>query len=436
MTAARLVRRCNHCSKHDVVAALSSPSQSSLPRRQFSTTDRRSSQDSYKLLVLGGGTAGSAVANKFAAKLGRGNVAVVEPSKKHYYQAMFTLIGGGLKEFDMSHRPTEAILPRKCHWIEARVAGICPDDSAVSLTNGRTINYEYLVVALGMQTNYHLVKGLLDALEHDPAVCSNYHPKYVQKTFPAMQAFKEGNAIFTFPNTPIKCAGAPQKVLYLAEDYFRRTGKRDKATVMYNTPIGVVFGIKKYAQTLHDQILERDIKLNLRRNLVEVKHETREAVFEVLDAEGRTETYNYEMLHVAPPCSAPEVLWDNPLSDKSGFVDVNRETCQHTRYMNVFSLGDCSNLPTSKTAAAISGQVGVLGKNLAQVMSGKPPTGKYNGYSSCPVVTKKGFCILAEFGYDGKLMETFPYNQAVPRRSSYLMKALAMPQLYWLLLVK
>ncbi|KAI0211237.1 Sulfide:quinone oxidoreductase, mitochondrial [Lamellibrachia satsuma] len=287
-----------------------------------------------------------------------------------------------------------------------------------------------------METSFHLVKGLIEALEHDPAVCSNYHKKYVQKTYPAMKAFKEGNAIFTLPNTPIKCAGASQKIMYLTEDYFRRVEKRHKATIMFNTSLEVVFGVPKYAQALYNQITERDIKLNLKRNLVEVKYETKEAVFEVLGTDGATQTYEYEMLHVAPPCSAPSVLWDSEVSDKTGYVDVDKETCQHVRYPNVFSLGDCSNLPTSKTVAAICSQQYVLVKNLTQVMAGHSPTHKYDGYTACPLITKKGLCILAEFGYDGKLMETFPCNQAVPRRIAYLLKVYAMPLLYWYMLLK
>ncbi|KAK2178927.1 hypothetical protein NP493_523g01013 [Ridgeia piscesae] len=349
---------------------------------------------------------------------------------------MFTLVGSGLSHIDQTHKPTGSVLPDNCDWMQTSVSGFSPKDNTVSTTDGRLVQYEYLVIALGMQANYYLVKGLPEALEHDPAVCSNYHPKYVQKTFPAMQAFKEGNAIFTFPNTPIKCAGAPQKILYLAEDYFRRVGKRDKATMIYNTSLGVVFGIPKYAQTLHDQILERDIKLNLMRNLVEVKHETKEAVFEVLGTEGETETYEYEMLHVAPPCSAPNVLWDSEVSDKTGYVDVDKGTCQHVRFANIFALGDCSNLPTSKTAAAISGQCNVLTKNLTEVMAGQLPTHAYNGYTSCPLLTKKGFCIMAEFGYDGKVLETFPYNQAMPSRSAYLLKVYFMPLLYWYMMLK
>ncbi|KAI0212879.1 Sulfide:quinone oxidoreductase, mitochondrial [Lamellibrachia satsuma] len=213
--------------------------------------------DSYKLLVLGGGTAGSTIASKFAKKLGKREVAVIEPSKTHYYQPMFTLVGGGLKDLDQTHKPTGDVLPKNCDWLQTSVAGISPNDNTVGTTDGRLVKYEYLVIALGMQANYFLVKGLLEALEHDPAVCSNYHPQYVEKTFAAMKAFKEGNAIFTFPNTPIKCAGAPQKIMYLAEDYFRRVGKRDKATMIYNTALGVVFGVPKYAETLHDQMVER-----------------------------------------------------------------------------------------------------------------------------------------------------------------------------------
>ncbi|KAK2178928.1 hypothetical protein NP493_523g01016 [Ridgeia piscesae] len=268
------------------------------PRRIHSTAmltaaedKAKAKTDTYKLLIVGGGSAGTAVASKFAQKLDKHFIGIIEPSQTHYYQPMFTLVGSGQRHISQTHRPTGSVLPDNCDWLQTSVSGFSPADNTVSTADGRLINYEYLVLALGMETNYQLVKGLPEALEHDPAVCSNYHPKYAQKTFPAMQAFKEGNAIFTYPNTLIKCGGAAQKILYMTEEYFRKTGKRDKATMIYNTSLGVVFPVPKYSKALYAQILQRNIQLNLMRNLVEVRHETKEAVFEVLGSDGVLETY-------------------------------------------------------------------------------------------------------------------------------------------------
>nr|KAG5693982.1 hypothetical protein BaRGS_002280 [Batillaria attramentaria] len=286
------------------------------------------------------------------------------------------------------------------------------------------IEYEYLVVAMGLQLNYNHVKGLVEALENDPMVCSNYQRNYVTKTFPALQKMESGNAIFTFPNTPIKCAGAPQKIMYLAEEIFRNRGKRDKINVIYNTSLGVIFGVKKYADSLLEVIKRRNIQVNYRTDLVEVKHDSREAVFQNLDSEkGETQTFKYDFLHAVPPMSTPDSLRASSLVNEGGWLDVRKDTLQHTAYSNIFGLGDCTSLPTSKTAAAAAAQCGVLKKNLSAVMAGKQLTSAYDGYTSCPLITTHNRCILAEFDYDGHPMETFPIDQGQERWTMYQMKA-------------
>ena len=403
----------------------------------FGTSSRRDKDQAYSLLVLGGGCAGSAIAHKFASRLGKHHVAVIEPNERHYYQPMWTMVGVGLKKFSQSEGMMEDVLPKECTWVKDKVVSVDPDNNCVTTAGGDLISYENLVVAMGLQLNYHKIEGLMEAFQHDPMVCSNYSKNYVRKTWHALQTIQSGNAIFTFPNTPIKCAGAPQKACYLAEDYFTKTGKRDKINVLYNTSLGVIFGIPRYAKVLDNICQSRNIQVNKRRNLVKVDHKTKTATFELLDSEdGETIDYEYSMLHVAPPCSTPEPLWNSPLVDKSNFVSVNRETLQHTEYPNVFAMGDCTNAPTAKTAAAIAAQVGVVKKNLSQIMEGKEPSRKYDGYTSCPLTTSAKTCIMAEFGYDGAILETFPISQAKERTTMLYMKKDLMPALYWHGLIK
>ncbi|KAK4310135.1 hypothetical protein Pmani_018274 [Petrolisthes manimaculis] len=342
---------------------------------------------SYKVVVVGGGAGGCATAAKFASKLGQGNVAVIEPADMHYYQPMWTLVGGGMKKLEDSGKPMSQVLPKKADWIKQRAVSFEPDNNTVTTQDGQQVQYEYLVVALGMQLNYHQIKGLPAAFE-TPGVCSNYSTLYVNKTLAALQNFRQGNALFSFPATPIKCAGAPQKIMYIAEEYFRKHGKRDQANIIYNTSLPVIFGIKKYADALWEIVKERNISVNLRHNLIEVKPDSKEAIFQNLDDPEDLKTYQYEMLHVTPPMSSPDVLRQcSQLVDAAGYLDVNKETLQHVRYPNVFGLGDSSNVPTSKTAAAVAGQVGVLGKNLSLVLKGDKPRHLYDGYTSCPLVT-------------------------------------------------
>uniref|UniRef100_A0A8C4QWT8 Sulfide:quinone oxidoreductase, mitochondrial n=1 Tax=Eptatretus burgeri TaxID=7764 RepID=A0A8C4QWT8_EPTBU len=334
-----------------------------------------------------------------------------------------------------SGRPTAGIIPRGVTWIKSSVTQFDPDNNTVHTADGQKLTYKYLVIALGLQLNYNQIKGLPEGFEC-PGIGSNYSNKHVMKTWQAMQDFKSGNAIFTFPNTPVKCAGAPQKIMYLTDDYFRKVGKRKDANVMLNSSLGVIFAVKKYANALLRIIEKRDINLNFRHNLVEVRADRQEAVFEKLDSPGETVTFQYEMMHVTPPMGPPDVLLGSPVADSAGWVDVNKYTLQHTRYPNVFGIGDCTNIPTSKTAAAVAAQSGVLDKTMTAIIHGKKSTKKYDGYTSCPLITSYRTCILAEFDFNAEPLETFPIDQSKERRTMFHMKADLMPVLYWNFMLK
>ncbi|XP_033725410.1 sulfide:quinone oxidoreductase, mitochondrial-like [Pecten maximus] len=402
--------------------------------RHFSTAVI--AQKNYKLVVVGGGSGGCAVASKFVKKLGAGNVAVIEPCQHHYYQPMFTLVGGGIKSLSDATRPMKSVLPAKCDWIESKAVKFDPVNQKVTTASGEEVGYDYLVVAMGLQLNFDKIKGLPEAFDLDPQVVSNYWTKTVVNTYPAIQRFKGGNAIFTFPNTPIKCAGAPQKIMYLAEELFRKNNTRKDTNVIFNTSLGVIFGVKKYAESLLKVVESRNIQVNYKRNLVEVRASEREAVFENLDNPGEMEVFKYDMLHVTPPMSTPDELRTSDIVNEAGFVDVNKETLQHNSFPNIFAIGDCNSAPTSKTAAAVAAQCGVLERNLSAVMKEGKQSAKYDGYTSCPLITSRGKCILAEFDYDAQPLETFPINQGKERSTMYHLKAKVMPELYWKMLLK
>uniref|UniRef100_A0A8D0CIA4 Sulfide:quinone oxidoreductase, mitochondrial n=1 Tax=Scleropages formosus TaxID=113540 RepID=A0A8D0CIA4_SCLFO len=397
---------------------------------RFHVTGGQQSKEHYKVLVLGGGSGGIAMSARMKRKVGAENVAVVEPSEMHYYQPLWTLVGAGAKSVKGSGRPTASVVPSGVKWIKSHVQEINPDKNTVRTGDGKEISYKYLIVALGLQLHYEKIKGLPEAFEH-PGIGSNYSVQTVNKTWAALQNFKEGNAVFSFPNTPVKCAGAPQKIMYLSDAYMRKTGKRSKANIIYNTSLPVLFGVKKYADALWEIVKKRDLQVNLRHNLIEVRADRREAVFEKLDSPGETVTVEYEMLHVTPPMGPPEVLKGNPLADEAGWLDVDKNVLQHKRYPNVFGIGDCTNLPTSKTAAAVAGQSAVLDRTISKVMKNGQPDKKYDGYTSCPLVTSYNTVILAEFDYNLEPLETFPIDQSKERRIMYHMKADLMPHLYW-----
>lgn len=405
--------------------------------RGFATSNSLNENHKCKVLVVGGGAGGCAVAAKLSSRLGAGKVMILEPADKHYYQPMFTLIGGGIKTLKDSWRPMSKVLPTLAKWVQDSAAKFDPANNTVYTAKGDKIEYDFLLVATGLQLNYDKVPGLVEALSIPKGkVCSNYSPKYVDRTYQALQAFKSGNAIFTYPNSAVKCPGAPQKILYLAEHYLRKSNKRKNAKVVYNTSLPVLFGVKHYADQLWKIVEKRDIKVNLRTNLIEVIPDKNQAVFQNLDKPEEKFTTDYELLHVTPPMSAPDALTAcTSLVTETGFVDVSKDTLQHLKYENVFAIGDCSASPNSKTAASVAAQSQVVYKNMVAVMNGVKPVRVFDGYASCPLVTGYNTCIMAEFDYSLTPLETFPIDQSKERVSMFYMKKDLMPPLYWHLLL-
>lgn len=236
--------------------------------------------------------------------------------------------------------------------------------------------------------------------------------------------------MFTHPATPIKCGGAPQKIAYLADDAFRKAGVRDQANIVFATANAAIFQVKRYADTLTKVAARKRIDVRFRQNLTELRPASKEAVFQHLDT-GEETLQPYDMIHVTPPMSAPDFIKQSALANADGWVDVDKATLQHVRFPNVFSLGDASSLPTSKTGAAIRKQAPVLVKNLLAARDGRTFPAKYEGYTACPLVTGYGKLVMAEFDYDLTPQESFPLDQSKERWSMYMVKAYGLPPLYW-----
>ncbi len=392
-------------------------------------TSENTALEHHKILIVGGGTAGISVAHRLMRAIGNVGIAIVEPSEKHYYQPLWTLVGAGVCPKEESVRDEYSLIPSGVKWIKERVVDVKPEENIVKLDSGREITYDYLVMAPGLQLDWHKIKGLSEALGKD-GVCSNYSYSLVGKTWEFISNFAGGTALFTQPNTPVKCGGAPQKIAYLAEDYFNISGVRDRVKMIFASANPGIFSVPKYAATLNKVIARKRINTMFRHDLIAVDGEAKRATFKHLDT-GETVDVNYDLLHVTPPMSAPDFIKQSPLADSAGWVDVNKATLQHNRFANVFSLGDCSNLPTSKTGAAIRKQSPVLVANLISQMRGEPLQKSYDGYSSCPLVTGYSSLVLAEFDYDLIPQETFPFDQSEERYSMYVFKKDILPQIYW-----
>jgi len=385
--------------------------------------------EQHDVLIVGGGTAGITVAAQLLNQEVAPKVTIVEPSTTHDYQPIWTLVGGGVFPREVSRRPMADVMPRGATWIRDRIVSFEPEKNEVQTESGKTLAYNELVVGAGIQLNWDAVKGLPEAIGKG-GVCSNYGYDKVPYTWETIQAFQGGNAVFTYPATPIKCAGAPQKIMYLAEETFRRRGIREQANVIYASATAGIFGVPKYAEALNKVVADRNIQTQFAKNLVEIRQQSREAVFKDVNS-GEELVLKYDMMHVTPPQGAPNFIKQSALADEAGWVGVDKHTLQHTKFPNVFALGDCSSLPCSKTGAAVRKQAPVLVQNVIAFRAEKPLSARYEGYASCPLVTGYGKVILAEFGYDGVIMETFPFDQAKERYSMYALKAYGLPSMYW-----
>lgn len=385
----------------------------------------------HEVLIVGGGSAGLAVGAMLRNQANPPAVTIVDPSEKHYYQPIWTLVGAGVFPKEVSERQEADYIPPGATWIKQAVASFDPDNNAITLANGETHTYQVLVVTAGIQLNWDAVDGLKESVgKPGTGVCSNYAFETVESTWANIKSLKKGRAIFTEPNTPIKCGGAPQKITYLACDHWSRSNVRNKIDVQFCKGGVGIFAVKKYADALNKVVERHGINTNWNKNLVAVDANKKEAVFQDLES-GEHTSMSFDMIHVTPPQGPPNFIKNSPLAAETGWVEVDKHTTQHTRYANVFSLGDSSNLPTSKTGAAIRKQAPTTSANIMAFLAGQELPKQYNGYTSCPLVTGYGSLILAEFDYDKEPMESFPFNQAEERYSMYALKAYALPKMYW-----
>lgn len=399
----------------------------------------------HKVVVVGGGAAGLSVGHQLlrSGKFGAGSIAIVDPAEYHHYQPGWTFVGGGVKSKEELRRPLGSLIDPKLKHYQEGVVSFHPEKNTITLSNGDALNYDHLVVAPGIKINLDAIDGLQDALK-DPAslVSTIYSYDYCDKVFSSIQKLKQGTAIFTQPTGVVKCAGAPQKIMWLALDYWKgqklyQPGQASPINVVFATGLPVMFGVPKYSQALNKLREERGVAAMFEHDLVSVKSNI--ATFKSPHSKELVKK-SFDFLHVAPKMGPHKFVSDSVLSNELGYLDVNEETLRHKDYDNVWGLGDAAALPTSKTAAAITAQAPVLVKNLLQAIDGAESSNKYDGYTSCPLTTEYGKVMLAEFKYGQELKETFGgmlgIDQAVPRRAFYYMKRDFFPWVYYKSMVK
>lgn len=394
--------------------------------------------NAFDVVVVGGGSAGIGVTASLLKRRSSLRIAIIEPSDKHYYQAAWTLVGGGAYEAADTVRDMVDVIPKNAEWIQVAAASFDPDNNLLNLTDGRSIGYRQLIVCPGIRLAWEKIKGLEETLGKN-GVTSNYAYDLAPYTWSLVQNLSTGRALFTQPPMPIKCAGAPQKAMYLSCDYWLKNNNLNNIDVEFDTAGAVLFGVADFVPPLMEYVKRYDARLVFNSNLVGVDGESKIAYFEIKDGEGhvkRVEEKPFDMLHVTPPQVAPDFLRDSPLADANGFCDVDQKTLRHARYSNVFSLGDACSSPNAKTAAAVRKQIVVVAENVMAEKEDRDLATLYDGYGACPLTVENGKVILAEFGFGGKLLPSFPWDSTVPRKMAWLMKVKLFPWLYWNAMLK
>ena len=390
----------------------------------------------HDIVIIGGGSAGVSVAARLR-RAGVSDVAVIDPAVTHCYQPLWTLVGGGRAPVEESARSQESVMPKGVTWIRQAAAEIDPDAQEITLDGGVSVGYRHLVVCPGIQLDWDKITGLRDTLGRD-GVSSNYAYELAPATWKFVRDTRSGTAVFGMPAGPIKCAGAPQKIAYLAADHWRRQGVLSDIDVHLVLPTPAMFGVKEFSDVLVGVAHRYGITVHLESEVTAVRPDAREVVV-TSKKDDSSQTLPYSMMHLVPPQSAPDWIKKSALADPSspaGYVEIDKHTMRHTRYPNVFALGDAGSSPNSKTGAAVRKQAPVVVQNLTDVRAGKEPTARYDGYSSCPLTTARRKMLLAEFDYSMTPTPSIPYIDTIKERTDmWYLKRYGLPFLYWNLML-
>jgi sulfide:quinone oxidoreductase len=391
---------------------------------------------SHTVVIVGAGAAGIAVAASLKARKPDLDVAIIDPADVHYYQPGWTMVGAGVFDPAATVRTMASLIPDGVRWIKAAVAAFEPDRKAVVLERGRAVHYERLIVAPGLKLDWAGIEGLPETLGRN-GVTSNYRFDLAPYTWELVQELRSGRAVFTQPPMPIKCAGAPQKALYLSASHWERQDHLRNMKIDFYSAGAVLFGVKEYVPALMEYVERYHAALRFGHTLTRIDGPAKRAWFTKTGEDG-TKTIvetDFDMIHVVPPQQAPDFVRASPLADSAGWVEVDRFNLRHTRFPDIYALGDACSAPNAKTAAAARKQAPVVAHNIVRDLSGgQGPEAVYDGYGSCPLTVERGKVLLAEFGYGGKLLPSFPswlVDDRKPNRAAWLLKERLLPPIYW-----
>lgn len=392
---------------------------------------------SARIVIIGAGAAGTALVNRLVARLEGASITILDPSTTHLYQPGLSLVAAGLKPASYTESKTTHWLPKDITLIPEAAAAIDPLAKTVSTTGGQAVPYDFLVVAPGLVLDHDAIEGFsLDLVGSNGIGALYAGPEYAAKTWAAASKFAQegGVGVFTRPGTEMKCAGAPLKHTFLIEDIATRTAGAGKHEMHYASHDASLFGVPIVSEKVRMLFEDRGITPHYSHVLKAVDPGRKLATFATPEGD---QELAYDYLHVIPPQRAPEVIWQSGLNwaDKwtdQGWVEVDQKTLRHRRYPDIFALGDVAGVPKGKTAASVKWQVPVVEDHLVAAINGGEGTALYDGYTSCPLITRVGRAMLVEFDYHNNLTPSFP-GVIAPLEElwiSWLMKEVALKATY------
>lgn len=378
-----------------------------------------------RILILGSGLGGIAVANRLSRQLDGAQITIVDRKEEHHYQPGYTLVATGVWPMNKVIEHNADFLPSGVTWVKDMATQVDPDRRMVRTAGGQELGYDFLVVATGTHQDWSLIEGMDLSRIGQNGLASVYpSAQAAAATWQALSAFaqKGGEALMTLSNTPLKCAGAPLKMTFMVRDRLKQTGALSNSRVQFMCGPKVIFGVPTVADAVLARWKDLDIPVQYEHVLSAVDIDARRATFTTPD--GQSVQRSYDFLHAVPPMRAPDVIknsglaWQDGPMAKGGWLEVDKETLQHKRYPNVFGVGDINGTPRGKTAATIKKSAPIVADNLASVIAGRTPAERFDGYTSCPLITREGSAWLVEFDYEGKLTPTLPVID--PLQDSFL----------------